>query len=70
MTSGYRLLSYSDGGRPKAGVLAGERIVPAASLLQGVDVDAASVLGLLHAWDAVHPRLHACLLYTSPSPRD
>lgn len=59
MTSGYRLLSYSDGGKPTAGVLAGERIVPAATLLQGVDVDATSVLGLLRAWDAVHPRLHA-----------
>ena len=59
MTSGYRLLSYSDGGKPTAGVLGGERIVPAATLLQGVDVDATSVLGLLRAWDAVHPRLHA-----------
>ncbi len=59
MTSGYRLLSYSDGGKPRAGVLVGERIVPAASLLPGADVDATSVLGLLRAWDAVHPRLHA-----------
>ena len=59
MTLGYRLLSYIDGSRPRAGILVGERIVPAASLLQGIDVDATSVLGLLRAWDTVHPRLHA-----------
>ena len=58
MTSGYRLVSYTDGSKPKAGVLIGERIVPAASLLKGLDVDATSVLGLLSAWDLVHPRLH------------
>ena len=45
-------------GKPKAGVLIGERIVPATKLLMGVDVDATSVLGLLRAWDTVHPRLH------------
>ena len=58
MPSGYRLLSYADGGKAKAGVLIGERIVPATKLLLGVDVDATSVLGLLRAWDTVHPRLH------------
>ncbi len=58
MTSGYRLLTYIDAGNPKAGVLIGERIVPAASLLKGVNVDATSVLGLLRVWDQVHPRLH------------
>jgi 2-keto-4-pentenoate hydratase/2-oxohepta-3-ene-1,7-dioic acid hydratase in catechol pathway len=42
-----------------AGVLLGERIFPAASLLRGVDgVDTSSVLGLLRNWDTVHPRLH------------
>jgi 2-keto-4-pentenoate hydratase/2-oxohepta-3-ene-1,7-dioic acid hydratase in catechol pathway len=60
MASGYRLVSYAEGGAaPKAGVLVGERVVPAASLLAGVDVDATSVLGLLQSWDTVHPRLHA-----------
>lgn len=39
-------------------MLIGERIVPAASLLKGADLDTASVLGLLRAWDDVHPRLH------------
>ena len=58
MPSGYRLLSYADGGKAKAGVLIGERIVPATKLLIGVDVDATSVLGLLRAWETVHPRLH------------
>lgn len=62
MPSGYRLLSYADGGKPKAGVLIGERIVPATKLLMGVDVDATSVLGLLRAWDTVHPRLHDAAL--------
>ena len=62
MPSGYRLLSYADGGKPKAGVLIGERIVPATKLLNGVDVDATSVLGLLRAWDTVHPRLHDAAL--------
>ena len=59
MNSGYRLLSYSEGGKPRAGVLVGERIVSATSLLPGGDIDAATVLGLLRAWDTVHPRLHA-----------
>jgi len=58
MAPGYRLLSYRDGAKAKAGVLIGERIVPATSLLKGVDADATSVLGLLRAWDTVHPRLH------------
>jgi 2-keto-4-pentenoate hydratase/2-oxohepta-3-ene-1,7-dioic acid hydratase in catechol pathway len=58
MAPGYRLLSYRDGATAKAGVLIGERIVPAATLLKDVDVDATSVLGLLRAWDTVHPRLH------------
>lgn len=62
MPSGYRLLSYADAGKPKAGVLIGERIVPATKLLMGVDVDATSVLGLLRAWDTVHPRLHDAAL--------
>jgi 2-keto-4-pentenoate hydratase/2-oxohepta-3-ene-1,7-dioic acid hydratase in catechol pathway len=59
MMAGYRLVSYSDGETVKAGVLVNERVVPAASLLPGLDVDRSSVLGLLCAWDAVHPRLHA-----------
>jgi 2-keto-4-pentenoate hydratase/2-oxohepta-3-ene-1,7-dioic acid hydratase in catechol pathway len=58
MAPGYRLLSYKDGAKSKAGVLIGERIVPATALLKGVDVDATSVLGLLRAWDAAHARLH------------
>jgi len=58
MALGYRLLSYADGGKPKAGVLIGERIVPSTKLLKIADVDATSVLGLLRAWDTVHPRLH------------
>ena len=38
MASEYRLVSYTDGGpAPKAGVLIGDRIVPAATLLPGVE---------------------------------
>jgi 2-keto-4-pentenoate hydratase/2-oxohepta-3-ene-1,7-dioic acid hydratase in catechol pathway len=60
MASGYRLVSYTeDGAAPQAGVLVGERVVPAAALLAGVGAETTSVLGLLRAWDAVHPRLHA-----------
>ena len=59
MTAGYRLVSYAQDGTAKAGVLVNGRVVPAASLLPGHDVDGASVLSLLRAWDAVHPRLHA-----------
>ncbi len=60
MTSGYRLVSYADGGRPKPGVLIGERVVAPAELLPGVgDIDTGSVLGLLRAWDKAHQRLHA-----------
>jgi 2-keto-4-pentenoate hydratase/2-oxohepta-3-ene-1,7-dioic acid hydratase in catechol pathway len=54
------LVSYADGGPPKAGVLVGERIVPVASLLRDRDgIDISSVLGLLRNWDGVHSRLHA-----------
>ena len=67
MASGYRLLSYIDGGTTKAGVLVGERIVPATSLLQGVNVDSSSVLGLLHNWDAVRARLHAAAQKVQPT---
>jgi len=67
MASEYRLLSYIDGGTTKAGVLIGERIVPAASLLPDVNSESVSVLGLLHSWDAVHPRLHAAAAKVKPT---
>jgi 2-keto-4-pentenoate hydratase/2-oxohepta-3-ene-1,7-dioic acid hydratase in catechol pathway len=66
MASGYRLVSYTDGGAARAGVLVGERVVPAASLLSGLGVDASSVMGLLRAWDEVHPRLHAAASKVGP----
>lgn len=67
MASEYRLLSYIDGGTTKAGVLVDDRIVPAASLLPGADVESNSVLGLLRSWDAVHPRLHAAAQKVRPA---
>jgi 2-keto-4-pentenoate hydratase/2-oxohepta-3-ene-1,7-dioic acid hydratase in catechol pathway len=58
---GYRLISYLDGGRARAGVLIGDRVFAAAALLEArPDVgDVSSVLGLLRQWDEVHPFLHA-----------
>ena len=69
MSSDYRLVSYAeDGVAPKAGVLVGERVVPAATLLQGADgIDSSSVLGLLRAWDSAHPRLHAAAQKVQPN---
>jgi 2-keto-4-pentenoate hydratase/2-oxohepta-3-ene-1,7-dioic acid hydratase in catechol pathway len=66
MESGYRLLSYADGSISRAGVLVGERIVPAAALLQGLNIGGTSVLDLLRAWDTVHPRLHAATAKLRP----
>ncbi len=65
MASEYRLVSYADGGAPKAGVLAGERVVPAATLLPGIDDS--SVLGILRAWDKAHPLLHAAAQKLKPN---
>lgn len=65
MASEYRLVSYADGGAPKAGVLAGERVVPAATLLPGIDNS--SVLGILRAWDKAHPLLHAAAQKLKPN---
>jgi 2-keto-4-pentenoate hydratase/2-oxohepta-3-ene-1,7-dioic acid hydratase in catechol pathway len=58
MSSGYRLLSYRDtSGQPQAGLLVGDRVHPVAPLLGGIP-NSSSVMGLLNAWDRVHPRLH------------
>ena len=67
MASEYRLLSYINGGTTKAGVLIGDRVVPAASLLQGADIESNSVLGLLRSWDVVHPRLLAAAQKVQPT---
>jgi 2-keto-4-pentenoate hydratase/2-oxohepta-3-ene-1,7-dioic acid hydratase in catechol pathway len=59
MNDGYRLLSYRDeAGGTHAGVLIGDRVHAAASLLGDV-AGASSVIGLLKVWDQAHPRLHA-----------
>ena len=68
MASEYRLVSYADGGAPKAGVLVGERVVPAATLLEGADgVDCSSVLGLLRGWDKAHLLLAAVAQKVQPT---
>jgi 2-keto-4-pentenoate hydratase/2-oxohepta-3-ene-1,7-dioic acid hydratase in catechol pathway len=62
MNDGYRLLSYRDeAGDPRAGVLIGDRVHAAASLVSDV-ADASSVIGLLKVWDKAHPRLHAAAI--------
>ena len=64
MSSGYRLLSYRDtGGQPQAGMLVDDRVHPVAPLLDGIP-NSSSVMGLLNAWDRVHPRLHEAALNT------
>ncbi len=65
MASEYRLVSYTDGGAPKAGVLVSDRVVPAAPLLPSIDDS--SVLGILRAWDKAHPLLHAAAQKVQPT---
>jgi 2-keto-4-pentenoate hydratase/2-oxohepta-3-ene-1,7-dioic acid hydratase in catechol pathway len=65
MASGYRLLSYTaSSGEPAAGVLIGDRVYEAATLLGGAAPS--SVLGLLQAWDEMHPKLHAAAATVDP----
>jgi len=69
MATEYRLLSYTaSSGQPAAGVLIGETVYEAAKLLgaAGGVRDPSSVLGLLQAWDAVHPQLHAAAANADP----
>ncbi len=65
MASEYRLASYADGGAAIAGVLAGDRVVPAAPLLLGLD--GSSVLAILRAWDKAHLLLHAAVQKLQPN---
>ena len=59
MTSGYRLISYRDAaGEAQAGMLVGNRVHAVAPLLSDIP-NSSSVVGLLKAWDKVHPRLDA-----------
>jgi 2-keto-4-pentenoate hydratase/2-oxohepta-3-ene-1,7-dioic acid hydratase in catechol pathway len=56
----YKLVTFRDGaGAPQAGVVVGDRVVAAATLINGGDIDAHSVLGLLQAWAKAHPLLAA-----------
>ena len=66
MASEYRLVSYAHGGAAQAGVLVGDRVVPAATLLPGDGIDASSALGLLRSWDTSHARLAAAAQTVKP----
>jgi 2-keto-4-pentenoate hydratase/2-oxohepta-3-ene-1,7-dioic acid hydratase in catechol pathway len=55
MQAGYRLISYAgNDGSPVAGILAADRVVPAASVL---GEKFSSVMDVLRSWDNVHPRI-------------
>jgi len=53
----YRVLSYEAGSAPAAGVLIGETVHDAASLLDGVGWPAGSVIDILQHWEEARPRL-------------
>lgn len=60
MTQEYRLLTYNDGGAPKAGFLVGDRVYNVADTLGDVPgVDLTTVRGVLAKWDDMHGRLKA-----------
>ena len=69
MATEYRLLSYRDpSGVARAGILVGERVLPAVPLLEGAPgIDSSSVLGLLQSWGEVHPRLAAAADRAKPT---
>jgi len=69
VTTEYRLLSYRDqGGVARAGVLVGERVLPATPLLEGAPgIDSSSVMGLLQSWGEVHLRLMAAVARAKPT---
>src|SRR5262249_18464644 len=64
----YRLLTYRNGSaRSIAGVLVGERGYPATELLRGADdIDASSVLSLLHSWDQTRALLRSAVAQVTP----
>ena len=64
MAAEYRLVSYADGGAAKAGVLIGDRVVPAATLLAGADgIDDSCRMNL-----CAHARRHFSCIW--PAVRD
>jgi 2-keto-4-pentenoate hydratase/2-oxohepta-3-ene-1,7-dioic acid hydratase in catechol pathway len=67
MAAEYRLLTYrTNDGRPQAGILVGERVYPAHTLLAGIDGDSSSVLGLLQNWSAVRDLLRTAAKQVTP----
>ena len=68
MAAEYRLLTYrAKNGRPEAGVLVGDRVFPAAWMIQEPGgIEAGSVLGLLQSWDTAHAKLKAVAAGVDP----
>jgi 2-keto-4-pentenoate hydratase/2-oxohepta-3-ene-1,7-dioic acid hydratase in catechol pathway len=63
---GYRLLTYRENGAPMPGVLVGDRVHPAAELLDGSGVDASSVLAILESWPEAHAQLQQAARRVAP----
>src|SRR5579863_8561851 len=58
----FKLLTYRDNGRARAGVLCADRVYPATSLLRDrADLDASTILGLLASWDTALPAVRTAL---------
>ena len=55
MQAGYRLVSYQDSnGKPVAGILVSDRVVPASDILGS---SFSTVMAILASWDDMHPRI-------------
>jgi 2-keto-4-pentenoate hydratase/2-oxohepta-3-ene-1,7-dioic acid hydratase in catechol pathway len=64
----YKLATFQDGtAGPRAGVVTGDRIVAASSLITAAGIDTNSVLGLLAAWEQSHPLLAAAAANIGPA---
>lgn len=65
--NGYRLLTYRESGRRAvAGVLVGDRVYPATSLLEDAGIDASSVLSILESWQEAHQLLLTAIRGVTP----
>lgn len=65
----FRLLTYDDNGTPRAGVLLGDAIYDASSLLAKAGIsDTTTTLGILREWDKALPLLEALRADTIDAP--
>jgi len=65
--SGYRLVTYLENARPKAGLLCGERIVGLDAILSPTsEAGPTTVLSVLEAWETMRPLLSAAAARLAP----